>query len=76
MQSVSFRIEESKKNRIDQLATIQDRDRSYIINEALTAYLDLVDWQIEHIREGIRQADNEEFADPDAVAAAFARWKK
>ena len=73
--TVSFRIGESKKNKIDQLAGLQDRDRSYIINEALDTYLDLMDWQLEHIEEGVRQADAEIFAGEAEVAAAFAKWK-
>ena len=75
MQTVSFRIEETKKNRIDLLANLQDRDRSYIINEALDTYLDLMDWQQEHIEEGLRQADAGDFADESEVAAAFDRLK-
>ena len=75
MPTVSFRIGESKKNRIDLLASLQDRDRSYIINEALDTYLDLMDWQREHIEEGAKQADAEDFASEAEVTAAFARWK-
>lgn len=76
MQTVSFRIAEDKKSRIDKLAAVQDRDRSYIINEALDSYLDLMDWQLEQIKEGLRQADAGEFATDEEVAATFALWKK
>ncbi|MCL2146769.1 MAG: ribbon-helix-helix domain-containing protein [Synergistaceae bacterium] len=75
MQTVSFRIEETKKDRIDMLASLRDRDRSYIINEALDTYLDLMDWQRRHIEEGARQADEENFAGDNEVAAAFSKWK-
>lgn len=76
MQTVSFRIDENKKSRIDELASVRDRDRSYIINEALDSYLDLMDWQLEQIKEGLRQADAGEFATDEEVAATFALWKK
>jgi predicted transcriptional regulator len=33
-------------------------------------------WQIEHIQEGIRQADAGEFASDADVEAAFSRWRK
>ena len=75
MQTISFRVEESKKDKIDMLANLQDRNRSYIINEALDTYLDLMDWQRRHIEEGVRQADAEDFAGDDEVAAAFGKWK-
>lgn len=76
MRSVSFRIEAHKKSRIDELAALRDRDRSDIINEALDSYLDLMDWQLEHIKEGVHQADAGKFSSEEEVAATFALWKK
>ena len=75
MQTVSFRIEETKKDRIDMLASLRDRDRSYIINEAIDTYLDLMDWQRRRVEEGVRQADEDDFADDKEVAVAFGKWK-
>ena len=76
MQTISFRIEASKKNRIDALAAIQDRDRSYVINEALNTYLELMDWQSAHVEEGLWQAEAEEFASDEEVAATFKLWQQ
>jgi predicted transcriptional regulator len=76
MPTLSFTIEESKKDRLDALASIQDMDTSHIINEALNAYLDLADWQIEHIKKGVRQADDGNFASEAEVDATFAKWKR
>lgn len=33
-------------------------------------------WQVEHIQQGLRQADNGEFATKEKVATAFAKWRK
>jgi predicted transcriptional regulator len=76
MQTISFRLDEHKKTRLDALATVQDRDRSYIINEAIDSYLALVDWQLDHITEGIEQADRREFATDKEFEATLARWKQ
>jgi len=73
MQTVSFLIEEAKKDRIDLLASQRDMDRNYIINEALDAYLDLMDWQRRHIEEGKRQADAEYFASEDEITLHASR---
>jgi predicted transcriptional regulator len=54
---VSFRTEESKVAAVDDLAASLDRDRSYVINQALDAYLELQRWQVEHIREAKAEAD-------------------
>ena len=75
-QTISFRLENKKKKALDAIATALDRDRSYVLNEAIDAYLDVHQLQIEHIKEGIRQADDGEFASEAEVAAAFARWRK
>ena len=57
-------------------AAALDRDRSYLLNEAIDAYLEVHQWQIRHIQEGIREADAGEFASEAQVAAAFARRRK
>ncbi|MGD0295692.1 MAG: ribbon-helix-helix protein, CopG family [Bryobacteraceae bacterium] len=75
-ETISFRLETDKKEKLDAIAASLDRDRSYLLNEAIDAYLEVHQWQIEHIREGIRQADAGEFASEAQVAAAFARWRK
>ena len=76
MQTVSFLIEEAKKDKIDLLASQRDRDSNYIINEALDTYLDLMDWQQRRIEEGKRQADAEDFANEDEITVAFGKWKR
>ena len=76
MPNVTFRMQEEKKLLIDELAAVQDRDRSYIINQALDVYLDVMEWQLAHIKEGLRQAEAGEFAADDEVKAAFDLWKQ
>ena len=75
-ETISFRLETDKKEKLDAIAASLDRDRSYLLNEAIDAYLEVHQWQIQHIREGIRQADAGEFASEAQVAAAFARRRR
>lgn len=74
--TISFRLDAKKRDALDALAQAQDRDRTYVLNEAIDAYLEVHRWQIEHINEGIREADAGQFASDAAVAAAFSRWRK
>jgi predicted transcriptional regulator len=74
--TITFRIDSDMKNALDAIAEGMDRDRSYILNEAVSAYLDTHRWQIDHIKEGLRQADAGEFATEAEVAAALRRWRK
>lgn len=68
---ISFRVEEGKINSLDAVAKALDRDRSYVLNEAISAYLEIYRWQMDHIKEGLWQADQGEFASEQAVARVF-----
>ena len=71
--TVTFRIDEAKRQALDRLAEAMDRDRSYVLNEAVTAYLEAQAWQLRHIEEGLRQAEAGEFASDEEVAKALRR---
>jgi predicted transcriptional regulator len=66
-QAVNFRLENNKIAALDHLAKSLDRDRSYLLTEAVDSYLDLHQWQIEQIREGIREADAGKLIDHEVV---------
>ena len=50
-----------------------DRDRSYLINEAISIYLEMHQCQVEEIQRGVSEADAGDFATEDEVNAVFAR---
>ena len=52
--TITVRVEPEIRGALDSLATALDRDRSYVINEALAAYIETHSWQVEHIRQGLR----------------------
>jgi predicted transcriptional regulator len=54
---VSFRTEPATLEALDRLAEVLDRDRSYVINRALEAYLEVYRWQVEHIANAKAEAD-------------------
>ncbi len=70
--TISFRLDSEKREALDAVASASDRDRSYILNEAIDAYLDVQQWQIEHIRKGLRQANAGQFATEAEMKAALA----
>ena len=59
--TLTFRIEPDTRVALDALAAALDRDRSFIINEAVDAYLDTQRWQIAHIKQGMKEADEGKF---------------
>jgi predicted transcriptional regulator len=74
--TITFRVDTDKREALDAIAEVADRDRSYVLNEAIDAYLDAHQWQIEHIKKGLRQAEAGQFATEKEVARAFARWRR
>jgi len=73
-ETISFSLDTGKIKALDEIASVFDRDRSDLLNEAIDSYLQVYQWQLDHIKEGLRQADAGEFASDEEVAAAFARW--
>lgn len=71
--TVTIRLGTKERDELDSIAETLDRDRSYVISEAVRQYLDVRRWQIAHIQEGIRQADAGEFATDAEVAKFFNR---
>lgn len=54
---VSVRTEESTIEQLDRIAQQMDRNRNWVINEALKNYLELHEWRLEHIRQGISDSE-------------------
>jgi len=75
-QTISFRLESEKVSALDTLANSLDRDRSYLLGEAVQAYLDTQQWQLEQIRAGIAEADAGRVVDHRRVKAMASRWRR
>ena len=75
-QTVSFRIDSDKVGALDALAAAVDRDRSYLLNEAITAYLDVQRWHVDQITAGVRQANAGTFVAHADIRKAFARRRR
>ena len=57
MPTLTIRVDEKTHRRLRRLAKSTDRSQAWLTAQALTTYLDLNDWQVRSIREGIGQAD-------------------
>jgi len=74
--TVSFRTDAAKVEALDALASLQDRDRSYLLNQAVDNYLELQQYHIELIEQGIRQADAGDLVDHSQVEKMVARLRR
>jgi predicted transcriptional regulator len=67
LKTVTFRLPEDKLEALDSVADVQQRDRSFVINEAVTQYLSLYEYHRTLIEEGIRQDDAGDVVDHETV---------
>ena len=74
MKTTTFRMDEEKLNRIDEMARHLNRWRSWVLNQAIDRFLDCEEWSVKDVKEGIEAAENGDFAPDDAVRATFQRW--
>ena len=74
--TITVRVEPEVRGALDSLATALDRDRSYVINEALTAYIEMHRWQVEHIRQGLSEAEAGNFVDDREVKRVISRLRR
>jgi predicted transcriptional regulator len=69
--NVTCRLDSDAVAFLDDLGARIDRDRSYLIKDAVSRYIKLHRWQIEEIEKGIAEADRGEFAADEEVKAMF-----
>jgi predicted transcriptional regulator len=62
------------KEQLEELARTLHQSETWLAAEAIASYVDLQQWQIREIKEGIREADAGEFATDEEVAAVLSKW--
>ena len=75
-QTISFRLESDKVSALDTLADSLDRDRTYLLGEAVQAYLDTQQWHLEQIEAGIAEADAGQVVEHRKVKAMASKWRR
>jgi predicted transcriptional regulator len=71
--TVSFRTDSRKVEALDAIAASQDRDRSYLLNQAIDSYLELQQYHVELVEKGIQQAEAGNLVDHAEVEKMAAR---
>ncbi len=75
-QTVTFRLESDKVAALDALAGTMERDRTYLLTEAVEAYLETQKWHLEEIEAGLAEADAGDVIDHAKVKAMAAKWRR
>ena len=72
---LTVRMDEDRLQALDKLAEGLDRDRTYVVTQAIDAFLDVQKWQIAYIEEAMREAQAGKFASAAEVAGVFSRLR-
>jgi predicted transcriptional regulator len=72
--SLSFRVPKDKADKLEELADAMDRPRSWLLRQALDAYLDVQAWQVAHIEEGRREFREGKGIPHEKVVAWLETW--
>jgi len=74
--TITVRVESEVRAALDSLAVALDRDRSYVINQALAAYIETHNWQVNHIRQGLKEAESGDFVDEHELKRVVQRLQR
>jgi predicted transcriptional regulator len=72
--TLSTRIDDETAQKLEELSKATNRSKSYLAAEAIHNYVKEQSWQIEAIKEGVKQADAGNFATDKEVKKFFSKW--
>ncbi len=72
--AISFRVAREKARELDKLAKSTDRAKSWLLEQALDAYLETQAWHVASIEEGLAQAKRGETVSHDKVKRWLNSW--
>lgn len=73
--TMTLRLEDDVKARLDKLAGATLRSKSFLAAEAIREYVENNEWQIREIKAALKEANARDFASDAEVAALAKRWK-
>lgn len=72
--TMTIRLESELKSRLDELARITDRSKSYLAAEAIREFVEMNDWQLREIEQAVSEADRGDFASDRDVGKVLKKW--
>lgn len=72
--TMTIRLDPELKTRLDKLAAVTHRSKSFLASEAVREFIEINEWQIQEIEAALKEADEDDFATPEDEAAVFNKW--
>ena len=73
--TMTIRLEPELKQRLDRLAKLTQRSKSFLASEALRDYVELNEWQLKEIKQAIKEADQGDFASDLEIRKTLGKWE-
>ena len=73
--TITVRLEEEVRDRLDQLAESTQRSKSFLASEAIRQFVENNEWQIAETRAALKEADAGDFASNRDVQRLRKKWK-
>jgi len=74
MKTTTVRIDNDTLERVDGLAKVLSRSRSWVINQAIDRFLEYEEWFAEEVHNGLAEVKRGEFATHEEVVDGFRKW--
>jgi predicted transcriptional regulator len=73
--TITIRLEEEVKDRLDRLAESTHRSKSFLAAEAIREFVESNEWQIAETRAALKEANAGDFASERDVVNLASKWK-
>lgn len=72
--NVTFRMAKDRVDMLDELGKCYDRDRSYLVNEAVEEYIAHRKWQVEEVKRALKDVEEGKFLTEEEFLRDVASW--
>jgi len=73
--TMTVRLDDDVKDRLDHLAVATHRSKSYLAAEAIRDFVEVNEWQIKETKAALAEAKSGDFATDKEVQALAKKWK-
>ncbi|MDN3513310.1 MAG: CopG family ribbon-helix-helix protein [Candidatus Brocadia sp.] len=72
--TLTIRIDDKTKERLERLAAATARSKSYLVSAAINEFIEANEWQIRAIEKAVKSADKGHFVDHEEVVKWVESW--
>ena len=73
--TITIRLDDEVKGRLDRLAVSTQRSKSFLAAEAIRDFVESNEWQINETRAALKEANAGDFASESNVEELASKWK-